>query len=60
MRSDFVSVVGMEGRGLEEDTPLYVVDVLGTQQGTLATYAQSQSGRGSAQSSGRRVPCRAG
>lgn len=41
MGNDFVSVVGMEGRGLKEDTPLYIVDILGTQQGALLTFAQS-------------------
>lgn len=35
MCNDFVSVVSMEGRGLEEDTALYVVDVLGANQGAL-------------------------
>ena len=49
MRNDFVSVVGMEGRGLKEDTPLYVVDVLGTQQGTLSTFDQSRFGIGRVQ-----------
>lgn len=48
MRNDFVSVVSMESRGLKEDTPLYVVDVLSAQQGTLSTYAQSRFGIGRA------------
>lgn len=48
MRDDFVCVVSMKGGGLKEDPPLYVVDVLGAQQGTLSTYAQSRFGKGRA------------